>query len=134
MSYIFSDLFPILNKEKKIDTYESLIKFEDNLELNIQKIIKKYKEEINNNNLIKMNNNEDKASFICLLKEKYTSSEYKKEEFPFYEYFYYAHYLNEKYINEKLSHIDERKYPVIKIIFKSFNNQKHLFFGKSKFI
>ena len=37
MYYIFSDLFKILNKEKKINNYESLIKIEDNLEINIKK-------------------------------------------------------------------------------------------------
>ena len=53
MSYIFSDLFPILNKQKKIEDYESLIKFEDTLESTIQKAIKKYKEDINKNELNK---------------------------------------------------------------------------------
>ena len=36
MSYIFSDLFPILNEEKRIDKYDSLIKFEDKLESKIK--------------------------------------------------------------------------------------------------
>jgi hypothetical protein len=99
MSYIFSDLFPILNNEKKIDNYESFDKFETNLESNIQKIIKKYKEDINKNNLIKRKNDTDKSSFIFILKEIYKSSDYKKEEFPFYEYFYYTDYLNEEYIS-----------------------------------
>ena len=53
MSYIFIDLFPILNKQKKIENYESLIKFEDTLESTIQKTIKKYKEDINKNELNK---------------------------------------------------------------------------------
>ena len=35
-SYLFSDLFPILNNANKIDDYESITKFEDNLESNIQ--------------------------------------------------------------------------------------------------
>ena len=39
MSYLFRDLFPILNNENKIDDYQSLTNFEDNLESNIQKII-----------------------------------------------------------------------------------------------
>ncbi len=49
-----------------------------------------------------------------MLKEAFTSNEYKKEDFPFYEYFYYTDYLNEEYINEKFSHMDDSKYPVIK--------------------
>ena len=36
------------------------------------------------NNLIKMKNDTNKTSLIYLLKEIYTSSEYKKEDFPFY--------------------------------------------------
>ena len=57
---------------------------------------------------------EDKTSFINLLKEAYSSNDYKKEDFPFYEYFYYTDYLNEKYIKEKLEHMDDSKYPVLK--------------------
>ena len=118
MSYIFSDIFPMLNEEQKIDKYETLIKFEDKLELNIQKIIKKYKENTDKNNLI--TNYEDKTSSVNLLKEIYTSLDYKKEEFPFYEYFYYTDYLNGKYINKNL---DENKYPVLKYYLDSNNNQ-----------
>ena len=122
MSYLFTDLFQILNNANKIDDYESLIKFEDNLESNIQKIIKKYKEDISKYNLI----NTDKNSFISLLKEKYTSSEYKNEEFPFYEYFYYTDYLNEEFINEKLSHMDKNKYPILNNYLESKNTQKDI--------
>ena len=124
ISYLFSYLFPILNNSNKIDDYESLIQLEDNLEKNIQKIIKNYKEDIKKNNLIKRNNDIDKTSFISLLKEIYKSSEYKKEEFPFYEYFYYTNYLNEEYINEQLSHTDDYKYPVLKYYLKFKNNKK----------
>jgi len=124
MSYIFSDLFQLLNNEKKIDNYESLIKFEDNLESNIQKYIKNYKESMNKNNLIIKKNDTDKTSFSCLLKEVYTSLEYKKEDFPFYEYFYYTDYLNEEYISEKLSHMDENKYPILKSYLDSKNVKK----------
>jgi len=122
MSYIFSDLFQILNNENKIDNYESLLKFEKILESNIQKIIKKYKE-FSMDNSLKKENNEDKTSFICLLKERYTDMEYDKKEFPFYKYFYYTDYLNEKYIEEKLSHMDERNYPVLKQYLESKKNQ-----------
>ena len=46
MSYIFSDLFPILNKEKKIDNYKTLIEFENKLESLIREIIKNIKKVI----------------------------------------------------------------------------------------
>ena len=121
MSYIFSDLFPVLNEENKIDNYESLIKFEGKLESLIQKIIKEYKKNSNKDNISK--NSEDKNYFINLLKEKYKSLEYKKEEFPFYEYFYFTDYLNEEYIYEKLTHMDESKYPVLKYYLDSKKNQ-----------
>ena len=122
MSYIFSDLFQLLNNENKIDNYESLIKFENILESNIQQIVKKYKN-FSMDNSLKKGNNEDKTSFICLLKERYTDMEYDKKEFPFYKYFYYTDYLNEKYIEEKLSHMDERNYPVLKQYLESKKNQ-----------
>ena len=112
MNYIFVDLFPILNKKECINDYDSLIKFEDELEIHIQESIKKYKKEGDNLNLNKKN--EDSTSFVNLLKENFTSSEYDKKEFPFYEFFYYTDYLNEEYINEKLNHMDENKYPVLK--------------------
>ena len=103
MSYIFTELFPLLNKEKKIDDYNTLVTIEDNLEKKIQTMIKKFKEENNSNNL----KNEEKTSFINLLKETYTSNEYKKEDFPFYQYFYYTDYLN-----EKLENMDYNKFPI----------------------
>jgi hypothetical protein len=124
MSYIFSDLFLILNEEEKIENYESLIKFEDILELKIKKIIQKYKEDMNQNDLINLKNDEDKTSSIYLLKETYTSLDYNKIDFPFYEYFYYTDYLNEEYINEKLSHMDENKYSVLKNYLDSKNGKK----------
>ena len=114
LSYIFSDLFPKINKEKKIESYDSLIKFEDSLELEIQKIIKNYRKVNDTNECFKKKNEDDKSSLINLLKEKYTKYDYKKDEFPFYEYFYYSDYLNEKYIAEKLIHMDEGNYPVLR--------------------
>ena len=119
MNYIFTDLFPRLNKEGSIENYDKLIQFEDELELHIQKLIKKFKEDNNNSN---NNNNEDPTSFVNLLKEKFTSSNYNEKEFPFYDYFYYSDYLNEKNINEKLNHMDEDKYPVLKKYLEYLNN------------
>ena len=124
MSYIFSYLFPILNRERRIEDYESLIKFEDTLESTIQKIIKNYKEDIDKNESHKKKINEDSTSFINLLKEKYTSLEYKTEEFPFYEYFYYSDYLDEKNISEKLTYMNESRYPVLKKYLESKNNKE----------
>ena len=123
MSYIFSDLFPILNDAQRTDDYDTFIKFEDKLELKIQKLINQYKEDSNKNLLIKKKNDVDKTSFVYLLIEIYTSSEYKKEEFPFYEYFYYTEYLNQKYIIEKLAQIDKNKYPVLKKYLESKNRE-----------
>ena len=115
MSYIFTELFQLLNKEKKINDYKTLTTIEDNLEKEIQAMIRKFKGENHSQNIkIKKNKIEEKTSFINLLKEVYTCNEYKKEDFPFYQYFYYTDYLNEKYINEKLENMDYSKYPVLK--------------------
>ena len=77
--YIFVNLFYKLNKENNINEFENLIKFEDELEQEIQKQIKMFKEE----NKILKKNGEDKTSFNNILKEIYTSDYYDKEEFPF---------------------------------------------------
>jgi len=124
MYYIFIDLFPILNKHKNINDYEDLIKFENELESIIQKKIKEFKGESIKNNIIIKKSDEDKTSFINLLKEKYPSDYYDKKVFPFYEYFYYTDYLNETYINEKLKHMDESKYPVLSIYLNNKINEK----------
>ncbi len=118
MSYIFSDLFPILNEESRIKEYERLIDVENKLNKKIMEIIKQYKE-FNKNNQSNQKINVDKNSFISLLKESYTKNDYKKEDYPFYEYFYYTDYLDEKYINKKLSGMDETKYPVLLEYIKS---------------
>ena len=46
LSYSFVDLFNLLNDEHRISDYEDLIEIEDKLELEIKKIIKNYKEYI----------------------------------------------------------------------------------------
>lgn len=73
---LYTNLFPRLNKENSIEEYEKFIKFEEELESHIQKLIKKFKEDNNNSN---NNNNEDSTSFVNLLKEKYTSSNYNEK-------------------------------------------------------
>ena len=110
MFYIFVDLFNKLSNKNSINDFNSLIEFEDELEKEIQNLIKQYKEE----SKIKSKYDEDCTSFISLLKGKYTSEYYKKEEFPFYDYWYYSDYLDEIKLHEKLNHIDENKYPVLK--------------------
>ena len=116
MSYIFTELFPLLNKEQKINDYQKLIAVEDKLEKEIQAMIRKFKGESQTNNLQtkKKKEIEDKDSYINLLKETYTTNDYLKEDYPFYHYFYYTDYLNKNYIKEKLEHMDDSKYPVIK--------------------
>ena len=120
MYYIFVDLFPKLNKERTIDEYENLIKFEDILESEIQKKMKQYKEEKDN-----IKDDEDKTSFINLLKEKYIKGYYETKDFPFYEYFYYSDYLNEDYLQEKLNHLNENKYPVLEKYLEYNKNKKN---------
>ena len=117
MNYIFPYLFEILNKEKMIDKYENLIKFEDILEETIQKFIRKFKEEEDNKrkeNLIDLNGKE-KNSLINLLKERYSYMIYDSKVYPFYKYFSYTEYLNKQYIKEKLMLLDENQYPTLRM-------------------
>ena len=58
-----------------------------------------------------------------MLKEIYTSNDYKKEDFPFYEYFYYTDYLDEDYINNILKGKDEDSYPVL-VKYLKYKKQK----------
>ena len=122
-SYIFTSLFPKLNSQSHIETYEKLIEFEGELEKLIQKSIEDYKTELSKNEDIKKQNDEDKNSFISLLKETY-SSYYYRDTLPFYEYFYYTDYLNKKYIIEKMSHMEDNKYPLLKYYLDSYNKDK----------
>ena len=122
ISYLFSDLFPILNNKNKINNFKNLIVFVDEFNSKIEDIIEKYKE-VNENHQLKNRNEEDKNSCIALLKEIYTEKDYPKKDYPFYQYFYYTDYLDERYINEKLSHMKETKYPVLKNYLESKNNR-----------
>ena len=117
MQNIFVDLFGILNKEKFIYKNENLIKTEDYLENEIQKIIKKYRENLLE--LINHENNKDNNLFINLIKEKYLEDNYNIEEYPFYKFFYYTDYLDKKYIIEQLKCIEENKYPVLEAYLKT---------------
>ena len=115
MYYVFPELFPILNEQKTIGSYNDLIAFEKILESKIKDLIKYFK---SNKNIFDSNNKDkdgDKTSPINLLTEKYTSEYYKKEDYPFYKYLYYTDYLNEDYIREKLNHNDSKQYPILKL-------------------
>ena len=113
LHYIFAELFPILNKEKTIDNYKNLYKFEEQLEEKIQELIYKFKLDGNSLELYNNEKDNDKNSTINLLKEKYTKEYYKDDEFPFYNFFYFSNYLNEKHLKEKLAIYRIRKYPVL---------------------
>ena len=114
MDFTFKALYNKLHNKEYIDNFEELIDFEEKLEELIQEKIELVKNENEKYKKLMDENNEDKNSFINILKEKYDSQNYPKKEFPFYEYFYYCDYLNEKNISEKLNHMDESKYPTLK--------------------
>jgi len=113
MNLIFKDLYTMLNKENCLNDFKSLIAFENNLEVLIQKKIaqskeecKKYKELINKNC-----NNKD--SFVNLLTEKFDKSNYNNENYPNYENFYYSDYLEEENVGKILEHLDKERYLVL---------------------
>ena len=122
--FIFSDLFTKLNERNSIDNYNELIKFENELEIIIQNLIKEFKIKGNKSDFIKKN--EDKISLINLLKEKYSCDNYDEKEFPFYNYFYFTNYINENYILEQLEYLDENKYPMIKAYIENKNNNNNI--------
>ena len=122
MHFIFVELLPELNQKNAFDTFNDLIKFEDNLESIIQAAIEKFKKEVQNIVLNNKESEEEKTSPINLLEEKFT--DYKPEDFPFYKYFYYVDYLNEKYIKEKMSHMDDSRYPVLKMYLEYISGSK----------
>ena len=119
MHYVFIYLFPILNKEKAIDTYEKLISFENILEKKIQELIIRFKDGSNKLEPMKETDINKDVATINLLKEKYASSYYNESEYPFYDYFYYTDYLNENYIYEKLNQNDPNTYPILKLYLDS---------------
>ena len=113
MNLIFKELYTMLNKENCLNDFKSLIAFENNLEVLIQKKIaqskeecKKYKELINKNC-----NNKD--SFVNLLTEKFDKSNYNNENYPNYENFYYSDYLEEENVGKILEHLDKERYLVL---------------------
>jgi hypothetical protein len=115
MNYIFVDLFPKLNDQITIKDYETLIKFENDLESHIQIWINKFKE----NKKKTEDNIEEKLTPINLLKEKYSYINFISKEYPFYKYFLYTYYLNEKYIYKILTYMSEEQYPLLKIYLES---------------
>ena len=126
MNCIFISLFPILNQEISIDTYEDLILLEKKLDNEINTIIENFDEKNTDNDIIK----EDKVSFINILTEKYINIDDNKNniaiDYPYYNHFYYTDYLNEKFIYEKLNYKIGNKYPVLKMYleYKINNNEE----------
>ena len=121
MNCIFKDLFEKLHEQECINDYETLIKFENELDTLIQGKFGKVKEEIEKykeferkkykefeRNCIK-----DEKSAIALLKEIYNKDKYDNREYPYYEHFYYTDYIDEEYIDNILEHKNKNDYPVL---------------------
>ena len=98
MNCIFIDLFKKLHEQECIDDYETLIKFEKELDRLIQGKFDKVKGEIENYKEFERNCIKDEKSAIALLKEIYNKDIYDSREYPYYEHFYYTDYLDEEYI------------------------------------
>ena len=113
LNFIFNDLFKVLHNKKCIDTFEELIKFENELEVLIQKKFTETKNKIDELKQSEMESINDNNSGIALLKEIYNKDVYKKKDYPYYEHFYYANYLDEEYIYIILEHKDKNDYPIL---------------------
>ena len=113
MNFIFRDLFSKLHDKKCINTYEELIKFENELEELIQEKFEKAKNEIDKFKKFEKDSINDKTSGIALLKEIYNKSDYNANNYPYYENFYYTDYLDIEYIDNILEHKDKNEYPIL---------------------
>ena len=91
----------------------------------IQKLIKNFKNEVNQKDSEENESGDDKTSPINLVKEKYISTYYYFNEFPFYKYFYYTDYPN-VYIFVKLKFIDKSQYPLLKLYLEDKINEKDI--------
>jgi hypothetical protein len=120
MNCIFKDLFFKLHNKMCINNFESLVKFEDELEELINKKCEEAKKEIEKYKDEEKKIIGDAKSGIALIKEIYDKKKYEKsKDFPFYEYFYYTDYLNKRYIKKKLKEKDENDYPVLNSYLKN---------------
>ena len=81
MNCIFKDLFDELHNKECINNYEDLIKFEDELEVIIQKKCEDAQKEVNKYKELEKNLYKDEKSAIALLKELYEKDKYSIAEF-----------------------------------------------------
>ena len=103
MNEVFNDLFNKLHEQECINSYEDLIKFEDELEKLIQNKFIKAKEDIDRYKDFEKQKITDENSALALLKEIYTKEKYNDiNKYPYYEHFYYTDYPDENYISNLL--------------------------------
>ena len=124
MNFTFKELYNKLNSEECIDNYESLILFEDKLEELIQKKIELSKDECRKYKDLINKNDKDKNSFVSLLTEKFSSSNYDKEKYPNYDNFYYTDYLDEENVSKLLEHMNKDQYLILNRYLEYTKNKK----------
>ena len=124
MNFIFKDLYQKLKGSQCIDDNESLINFEDKLEILIQGKIKLSKVECKRYKELINKTSEDKNYFVNLLKEKFDSNNYDKEKCPKYDNVYYTNYLDEENVSKLLLTKSKDKYLILKNYFEYTENKK----------
>ena len=135
MNLICEDLCNYLNEQKKIVSYNELIKVEEDIE-NIIKSKIVYKTIINGLQKTKYdiyapfyNKNKDKFrdnnpnTTISIVKENNDHNLYAEKDYPYYKNFLYSDYPNESFLNNKLLEIKEGSYPVIDLYLNRKNYQ-----------
>ena len=131
MNLITTDLLNYLNKQERIESYDKLIKIEQEIEniikgkLNIEEEIKDKKSgEIKkytkyqifaafyskNKEFFRDKNPDSKTSII---KEMNDPTFYKEKDYPYYKNFIYSDYPNKSFLEEELKNTNRESFPVI---------------------
>ena len=110
MSMIFKELSILIKECKYISKYEELVNFENQVEILIDKYIKKYPEYNVNFNKEKLKDTGIEAIISELIERD--SEIFEEKEYPMMKYFYYTKFKRE---DDFMKHMDKnRQYPLIK--------------------
>ena len=150
MNLIYKDLLAYLNKQKKVNEYDKLLKIENEIEKLVENKIFKKSEKIKDKlyskyemfllfyNKNKQNFIEKTNNIITIITESNNANEYTNEkDYPYYKSFLYSDYQDNNFYKNKLEEKGKEKYPVTNLFLnkenKVFKNNK-LFIYFNNFI